>query len=81
MPINQEETAEQVREFYDEVGLDLPALLDSKAEVGRAYGAFFLPSTVIVGPDGIVSAYHRGIISRDDIDAYLEEVLSAGLAD
>ena len=81
LPINQEETAEQVREFYDEVGLDLPALLDSKADVGLAYGAFFLPSTVIVGPDGIISAYHRGIISRDAIDAYLEEMGSADLAD
>jgi len=78
LPVNQEETAEQVRDFYDELGLDLTALLDSKAEVGVAYGAFFLPSTVIVGPDGVVSAYHRGIISREQIDGYLADILPTG---
>lgn len=77
LPINQDETAEQVRAFYDEVGLDLPALLDSRAAVGAAYGAFFLPSTVVIGPDGVVSAYHRGIISREKLDEYLAEVLPA----
>ena len=78
LPVNQEETAEQVRDFYDELALDLPSLLDSKAEVGMAYGAFFLPSTVIIGPDGLVSAYHRGIISSQEIDDYLADILPAG---
>lgn len=78
LPVNQEETAEQVRDFYDELALDLPSLLDSKAEVGMAYGAFFLPSTVIVGPDGLISAYHRGIISSQEIDDYLADILPAG---
>ncbi len=61
LTINQEESAEQVSEFFDEVGLTLPALLDSHADVGTAYGAFFLPTTVIVGPDGVVAAVHRNI--------------------
>jgi peroxiredoxin len=74
LTINQEETAERVTEFFDEVGLTLPALLDEDAEVGVAYSAFFLPTTVIVGPDGIVSAVHRGIISRDELDNYLNEM-------
>jgi peroxiredoxin len=74
LTINQEEGAEQVGEFFDEVGLTLPALLDSNADVGVAYGAFFLPTTVIIGPDGIVAAVHRGIISRDQLDGYLAEI-------
>jgi peroxiredoxin len=74
LTINQEETAEQVTAFFDEVGLTLPALLDSEAEVGVAYGAFFLPTTVIIGPDGIVAAVHRGMIGRDDLDGYLSEI-------
>ena len=71
LTINQDETAEQVRDFFTEVGLTLPALLDAGGEVGAAYGAFFLPTTVIVGPDGIVSAVHRGILSRAELDDYL----------
>jgi peroxiredoxin len=71
LAINQDETAEQVDSFLTEVGLSLPALLDAGGEVGAAYGAFFLPTTLIVGPDGIVSAVHRGILSREDLDDYL----------
>ncbi len=71
LTINQEESAERVVEFFDEVGLTLPALLDSKAQVGIAYGAFFLPTTVIIDPDGIVTAVHRGMISREALDGYL----------
>jgi thiol-disulfide isomerase/thioredoxin len=71
LTINQEESAERVAEFLDEVGLTLPALLDSDAEVGKMYGAFFLPTTVIVDQDGRVAAIHRGMISRDELDEYL----------
>ena len=74
LTINQEESAERVTEFFDEVGLTLPALLDAEAEVGMAYSAIFLPTTVIVGPDGIVSAVHRGVISREEVDGYLGQL-------
>ena len=71
LAINQDESAEQVGDFLTEVGLSLTALLDAGGEVGAAYGAFFLPTTVIVGPDGIVGAVHRGILSRAALDDYL----------
>jgi peroxiredoxin len=71
LAINQEESAERVGEFLDEVGLTLPTLLDSDAAVGKTYGAFFLPTTVIVDQDGHVAAIHRGMISRDELDEYL----------
>jgi thiol-disulfide isomerase/thioredoxin len=72
--INQEESPDRVRAFSDELGLTTPTLLDGEGQVGRAYGAFFLPSTVFVGPDGMVSAVHRGIISRSQIDGYLNDM-------
>lgn len=72
LTINQEESAEQVGEFFADVGLTLPALLDPKGRVGLTYGAVFLPTTVVVDPDGIVTKIHRGMISGDAIDGYLE---------
>ncbi len=39
-----------------------------------AYSAIFLPTTVIVGADGIVSAVHRGVISREELDGYLGQM-------
>lgn len=69
--INQEESPDRVRAFSDELGLTTPTLLDGEGQVGRAYGAFFLPSTVFIDPDGTVTGVHRGIISRRQIDDYL----------
>ncbi len=71
LAINQGETAEQVSDFFAEVGLSLPALLDTNTEVGRAYGAVYMPSTFLISPDGIVSAVHHGILSREQLDDYL----------
>lgn len=72
--INQQESPERVRAFAEELGLSTPILLDSETQAGRAYGAFYLPSTVFIGPDGVVSAIHRGIISRDQLDGYLADM-------
>lgn len=77
LAINQGDSAEQVSEFFDEVGLTLPAVLDTEIVVGKTYGAFFLPTTVIVGPDGNIAAVHRGMLSRKELDAYLAEIASA----
>ncbi len=74
LTINQGDSAERVDEFFAEVGLTLPALLDGDGDVGTTYGAFFLPTTVIVGPDGTVAAVHRGMISRDQLDGYLADM-------
>lgn len=75
LTVNQSETGEQVRDFFDAVGLDLPALLDSDGEVGIAYGAAYLPSTVFIDPNGQITAMHRGIISRSQIDGYMLRTL------
>lgn len=76
LTINQEESAERVTEFFTEVGLTMPALLDPRAKVGVAYGAYFLPTTVIIDSDGIVIDVHRGMISREALDGYLQQIES-----
>jgi peroxiredoxin len=75
LTVNESESAEQVRDFFDELGLTMPAVLDSDGDVGNAYGAAFLPSTIFINPDGIITAMHRGIISRSQIDGYLLRTL------
>ena len=74
LAINQGDSAERVNDFFAEVGLTLAALLDGNGDVGTTYGAFFLPTTVMVGPDGIVTAVHRGMISRDQLNGYLADM-------
>lgn len=77
LAINEGDSAEQVGEFFDEVGLTMPALLDAEGDVGSTYGAFFLPTTVIIAPDGTVAAVHRGMISRNQLDTYLSGIAPA----
>lgn len=75
LAVNQAESAEQVRSYLDELGLDLMAVLDSDGEVAEAYGAYFLPSTMFVDADGVITAFHRGIISQAQIDDYLAQTM------
>jgi peroxiredoxin len=75
LAVNAQEDPQQVREFIDELGLTFTPLLDSDGAVGRAYGALGLPSTYFVEPSGEVSAVHRGILSKEQIETYLTQIL------
>lgn len=76
LAINQEEPAERVAAFMDELGLTFSAPLDVDGDVAAQYGAFFLPSSVFINADGEVTAFHRGIIARSQIDDYLAETIA-----
>lgn len=75
LAVNAQEEEQHVREFFAELGLTFPALLDSDGQVGGAYGAFGLPSTYFVNRSGEVTAVHRGILSEDQIEVYLAQIL------
>lgn len=55
--------AARVRAFVREVGVTFPILLDPEATSARAYRVRGLPTTVIVGVDGVVR--HRELGYRD----------------
>jgi peroxiredoxin len=75
LAVNEQEDPQQVREFVDELGLTLTPLLDSDGAVGRAYGALGLPSTYFVDTTGAVMAVHRGILSEEQIEMYLAQII------
>jgi peroxiredoxin len=78
LTINQQESSTAVQSFFEEFDLSLIALLDSDGTVGRLYGMVGLPGTVFVNPDGQVTAIHRGILAREQIDDYLAETIPPG---
>ena len=79
LALNQAETPEMVREFFeDDLGLSFTPLLDEETEVAEAYGAVNLPSTFFVDAEGHITAIHRGILTREQIEAYLAETFAAG---
>ncbi|MFL7837666.1 MAG: TlpA family protein disulfide reductase [Candidatus Promineifilaceae bacterium] len=75
LAVNSQEDEQQVREFIDELGLTFIPLLDSQDMVGRAYGVNGLPSTYFIDKSGVVTAVHKGILSEDQIEAYLKQIL------
>jgi peroxiredoxin len=76
LAVNEYEDADTVRSFFsDDMGFTYTALLDSEGAVGKAYGAVGLPASFFVAPDGTITAVHRGLMTSDQLENYLSEIL------
>ncbi len=66
-----------VKPFVEKRGLTFPILLDSKGRVSNTYGIFALPTTIIVGVDGIIIGKVQGGADwfTDDVQEYFESLL------
>ena len=75
--INGGQNAEQINDFYDELGIEpLPTLLDTSGEITALYGVMQLPQTFILDPDGVARARILGILDLEKMRAYLAEYSS-----
>ena len=76
LALDQDESAEDVKAFFDELGLTFQALLDEGNQTARNFGLQgTLPASVFINPDGDVSAIHRGVMTRGQIDQFLVETI------
>ena len=76
LALDQDEAPHAVRSFfYDQFGLTFTPLLDEGAAVSDIYAANNLPTTYFVNASGTITAIHRGILSRGQIDGYLAETI------
>lgn len=75
LAVNAQEQEQQVSAFFDDLGLSFTPLIDGDGQVGRAYGALGLPSTYFIDGAGDVTAVHRGILTGEQIDSYVAEIL------
>ncbi len=76
LAVNQDEPAHAVRSFfYDQLGLTFTPLLDEGARVSDSYATNSLPTTYFVNASGTITAIHRGILAREQIDGYLAETI------
>jgi thiol-disulfide isomerase/thioredoxin len=83
LALDQDETAEDVSAFFDELGLTFKPLLDVQNETAQSYGLQgTLPASVFINPGGEVAVIHRGIMTRGQIDQFLAETIPMkGLVD
>lgn len=80
LALNQDEPLEVARAyFYDEAGLTFTPLLDQRHMVAAQYGAFYtLPATFFIDPQGVVTAVHRGLLTRTQLDDFLSKTIPPG---
>ena len=76
LALDQQEPAEDVADFFDELGLSFTAVLDDEGIVSELYGvANVLPTTYFINGEGEVTAIHRGPMTQSQIDDYLADTL------
>ncbi len=71
LAINAGETREEAAAFALNYGMDFPVLLDSDSTLLDSLLIDSLPTSVLVGPDGVVKAVHIGILKPEDFAAQI----------
>lgn len=78
LALDQQEPAEDVALFFEELGLSFTAVLDNEGTISELYGvANVLPTTFFINRSGEVTAIHRGPMTQSQIDGYLADTLPA----
>ncbi len=74
LAVDLDEDGEQVRAFFDELGLTkLEPLLDVGSQTARRYGLASVPSTFFVGPDGTIRHIEIGEMDEARLARGLEK--------
>lgn len=75
LTINDGESADQVRDFFDEIDVEgIPTLLDSDSRLRSAYAVAALPTTFVIDGEGVIRAVKFGEIFLEDFDSYLAQL-------
>lgn len=74
--VNAGEDEATVQAFLEQTDIDLTVAMDPKRVAQRAYGANSLPTTAIIGKDGVVREVHVGVSPtlEQDLDKLLAEL-------
>jgi len=78
----RQDQAEDARAFVRDFGLSYPIGRDDDTEqpgdgpVARAFGVALLPTTIFIGPDGVVERFHIGPLSETQLRFAVDEARS-----
>ncbi|MEO6835783.1 MAG: TlpA disulfide reductase family protein [Candidatus Tumulicola sp.] len=67
--VNQGESAERARAFAQALHIRFPIWIDDRQQYGRVYTALGLPTTVVIGRDGIVIRGFDGALTFEQMRA------------
>jgi peroxiredoxin len=72
-----QEGMKDVRKFVAEFSMPFPVLLDEKGRVRRLYALIGIPTSVFIGPDGVVRVVNPGPITKETLERGLAAILPA----
>jgi peroxiredoxin len=70
--INLTDTADDVKQFTSDYGIEFPILMEPDINTVLDYQARQLPRTVIVAPDGTIALRIAGAVDSEQLDPWLE---------
>lgn len=73
LTLNQGESGKKATDFWEELDLDLPILLDSDEEVANQYRLIGLPNNYFIDKDGILRAFQHGFLTEGQMREKLAE--------
>ena len=75
LAVDLDESRDDVTEFFEDLGLTFPAVIDKGQDVANKYALFGLPSSFILDENGVVATIKVGpFASQDDLNKNLEKV-------
>ncbi len=75
LAINDGETREEAAAFAAEYNMSFPVLLDPNSALVESLLIDNLPTTVLIGADGVVKAVHVGVLSPEDFAAQIAPLI------
>ena len=75
-----DDTAENVRRFFEVNGGDWPVLVEGASEAAVAYGVTGVPESYLVAPSGVVVWKQLGGVTADGIDDVIAQLTAASAA-
>jgi peroxiredoxin len=75
--VNQGESAQQARAFAGSLGITFPIWVDQDQRYGRVYAALGLPTSVIIGRNGVVLRGFDGAMTFEQMRAALQPLVRA----
>lgn len=70
--VNLGDKPESVTQFANEIGLNMPILIDSEGRISSSLGVTSVPATLVIDSNGVVIATHLGEISSRDLATLVE---------
>ena len=74
LAINDGDTLSQVTSFQNELGLSFNPLLDPNGSITTLYQVNAFPTSIFLDEHGIIRFIHIGLMTADQLDAYLVEM-------